>query len=373
MNRGRIKKVAVLRSNSKAATYGKVLTALVNRYEVDCYVWDREGDFVPTIQHSNLKYIRCRVRSDYYTVGTLLKMTLFMAWLFFKLILAEVQAIHAVELDTGLIGLCVAKLRKKLLVYQCLDPYYSHLPPHWPHFLGQWAKRLENAVISAADLFLITDRLRMPQHDGARPKRVVEFPNVPHLDVSGLEKPPSGEFVVGYIGTLLEGRNLIPLVEAVGELADQGIRLVIGGYGPLEKTIAERAREYRNVTYTGWIPYSEVLKRESAFDVFAYTIDPNRESQRWASPNKLFESMALRRPMIVAEGTLVAERVSAIGNGVTIPYGSKAELQSAILKLKKDPGWVQAMGEKGKREFDRNWSWERMEKRLLDAYRELEA
>lgn len=373
MGTTRIKKVAVLRSTPKDATFGKVLTALLKRYEVDCYIWDRQRDYEPIIQHPNLRYHRCTVRAGYYSIGTLLKLVLFEFWLFFKLIFAEVQFIHAIELDTGLIGLCVARLRRKPLIYHCLDPYYSHIPLHWPQFLADWAKRLENRVISAANLFVITDRLRMPQHAGAHPKRVVEFPNVPYLDVSGLQKPLSGEFVVGYIGTLMEGRNLLPIVEAVGELADQGIRLVIGGYGPLEQGISERSREYKNVSYTGWIPYSEVLRLESSFDVFIYTTDPKRESQRWASPNKLFESMALGRPMIVAEGTLAAQRVSAIGNGVIVKYGSKGELQGAIVKLKNDLTRVREMGDKGRREFALNWSWGIMEKRLLDAYGDLNA
>jgi glycosyltransferase involved in cell wall biosynthesis len=373
LNAARIERVAVLRSTPKDAAFGKVLTALLTRYAVDCYIWDRQRDFVPMIQHPNLRYHRCTVRAGYYSVGTLFKLVLFELWLFFKLLFAKVQYIHALELDAGVIGLCIAKLRRKPLIYHCLDPYSSHLPLHWPQFLAGWAKRLENLVISAADLFVITDRLRMPQHAGAHPTRVVEFPNVPYIDVSGLQKPPGGAFVVGYIGTLMEGRNLLTIVEAVGELADQGVRLVIGGYGHLERAVAERARHYHNVSYTGWIPYPEVLRLESSFDVFVYTIDPKRESQRWASPNKLFESMALGRPMIVAKGTLAAERVSAIGNGVMVNYGSKDELQSAIMQLKNDVTRVQEMGEKGRREFTSNWSWEIMEKRLLDAYGGLHA
>jgi len=350
-----------------------VLTALLTRYEVDCYLWDRQGDYKPVIQHPNLRYHRCTVRAGYYSVGTLFKLVLFELWLCFKLLFADVQAIHALELDTGFIGLCVARVRRLRLVYHCLDPYYSHLPLRWPRFLGEWAKRLENLVISASDLFVITDRLRTPQHAGAHPARVVEFPNVPYLDVSGLQKPPSDDFVVGYIGTLMEGRNLLTIVDAVGALADHGIRLVIGGYGQLEQAIAERARHYRNVTYTGWLPYPEVLKLESTFDLFVYTIDPRRASQRWASPNKLFESMALGRPMIVAEGTLAAERVSAIGNGVIVTYGSQDELTRAILQLKNDATRVGEMGQKGRREFDSNWRWEIMAQRLLDAYGDLPA
>ena len=35
--------------------------------------------------------------------------------------------------------------------------------------------------------------------------------------------------------------------------------------------------------------------------------DPDHAGYRWVSPNKVFESMALGRPIIVAERTLAAE------------------------------------------------------------------
>jgi glycosyltransferase involved in cell wall biosynthesis len=81
--------------------------------------------------------------------------------------------------------------------------------------------------------------------------------------------------------------------------------------------------------------------------------------------------MALGKPMIVGKGTLVAERVAMIGNGVTISYGSKEELKNVVLDLKSNPAFVKEMGEKGKEEFRERWSPVGMERRLLGAYRRL--
>lgn len=371
------KRVAVLRSNPSDFAFWKVLMALRNRYGVDCYIWDRRGDYDQIALDENIRFRRFRVQAGFYNVGTFLKLLLFELWLFIRLLFARVNYIHSIDLDTGLIGFFVAKLRGKPFIYQCLDPYYLNLPPQWPKFLGKWAKKMETRLISAADLFIITDRLRLSQHEGANPKRVAEFANVPSAVVSDLEEQSNGEFVVGYIGALVEGRNLMTIIDALGELEQEGIRLVVGGYGPLDEVIAEACRKYKNIDYMGWIPLSrhnqEVLNLESSFDAFIYTNDPDNDGQKWVSPNKLFESMALGKPIVVSEGTLVAERVSSVGNGIMVKYGSKKELQSAILRLKNGPGLVREMGEKGKNEYTQNWTWEIMEKRLLDAYRELGA
>ena len=224
-------------------------------------------------------------------------------------------------------------------------------------------------MISAADLFIITDLLRMPQHEGAEPKRVVEAANVPHLPQVSPSPSRSDVFIIGYLGSLIEGRNLLTVIEACGELEKQGVRLIIGSFGPLETQIEAQTENWSNVSFKKWMPsYEKLLEEDSAFDLFFHITDPASESQKWVSPNKLFEAMAFGKPIIVGKDTLAARRVEAFGNGVAVTYGSKKELQEAILRFKNDPELGSAMGDKGREEFQRNWRPEIMEKRLLEAY-----
>lgn len=366
-----MKTIALLRSYPKDAAFAKAASVLAGEFKVECYIWDRQLDFVPGEGLKNVLYKKYGLRAGFYSLGTFLKLPLFEAWLLFKLLFAKFDAIHAFDLDTGFVGLLVAKLRAKTFVYHCLDPYSAALPAGWPGFLGKAARKLENIVISHADLFIITDLLRMPQHEGARPKKVIEFANVPFLKVTRSQKPVNLDFFAGYIGSLIEGRNLINIVEAAWELKGQGVKLVIGGFGPLEETIRKLSQKYENVLFTPWIPYEQVLEMERSFDVFVYITDKTHTGQRWVSPNKLFESMAFGTPIIVGEGTLAAERVEAVGNGVVVHYGSKEELQRALLDFSNNPRLAGEMGARGKKEFEKNWAPEKMKKRLLDAYREL--
>lgn len=369
-----MKRVALLRSNPKDFAYGRILITLSKQYVIDCFLWDRQGDHVPFIQNQNIQYHKCKLKGGFYDIFTLVKVLLFDLWLFWKLIFTKVQYIHAIDLDTGVVGLLVAKIKRKQFIYHCLDPYYANLPTNWPAFLGKCAKWLENTVITKADLFIITDKLRIVQHVGANPRRLLEFANVPTDADTGL--PTDGrkegeEFVVGYIGSLIAERNLVEIVETVGELQDSGIRMIIGGFGPLEGEIAKRTQERRNISFVGWIPHADVLKTENSFDVFLYTTDPGSASQKWVSPAKLFESMALGKPIVVSKDTLAAQRVSLVGNGIAVEYGSRSALRDAILKLKNDPGMARQLGRRGKEEFERAWTHEIMERRLLEAYGEL--
>ena len=366
-----MKTIALLRAYPRDTGYAKLLVMLSESYMVNCFLWDRQGDYRPFVKHENITYTTCKVKAGFYNWMTLMKLCLFEIWLFVSLLYSACDYIHAIDLDTGLIGWCIARLRGKKFVYHCFDPYYAALPAGWPRWLGKVAKRLEDMLINHADLFIVTDRIRLSQHGHIRPGRIVEIANVPYYAPLEAEKAPGKEFVLGYIGSLVEGRNLRTIIETAGSLKDHGIKLVIGGFGPLEAQVRQWSEPYDNVTYAGWVPHEDLPYLESGFDTFIQITDPASRSQRWVSPNKLFTSMAYGRPIIAGEKTLLADRMESIGNGVAVPYGSKAVLQHVILALSSNPEMAETMGEKGRKLFHRHWRLESMKKRLLDAYRKL--
>lgn len=363
-----MKTIALLRANPKDAWIGKLTAVLSERYAVDCYIWDRQGDFVPHRSGKQASYRLCRVRAGFYDLGTVIRLLFFEAWLFCHLLVSRYDAIHAIDFDTGFVGLFVARLRRKKFVYHCLDPYYAVLPRTWPSWLGALVRMLENWVITQADVFLITDMLRLPQHEGARPKSVVEIANVPFIEMRVRKARRDDVFHVGYIGSLVEGRNLVTLIEAAGSLAGKGVELTIGGFGPLEDLIRNSAKGYPNIRYYDWMPFDKVIDLEATFDVFVHVTDRMDESQRWVSPNKLFESMAFAVPIVVGEGTVSAVHVQEIGNGLVVPYGSVESLRDALVALKNDRELCATMGAKGRQALEHRWDMKMIRTHLLEVY-----
>ena len=157
----------------------------------------------------------------------------------------------------------------------------------------------------------------MPQHEGAKPRRVVEIANVPTSTAIVQAASPSEVFTVGYLGSLIEGRNLLTVIEACGEMAEQGVRLVIGGFGPLGRARWKPRPVACQTFLSNWLPYQQMLAEEAGFDLFLHMTDPTNESQKWVSPNKLFEAMAFGKPIIVGTGTLTSRRVETFKNSNT--------------------------------------------------------
>ncbi len=364
------KKIALLRSNPKDAAFERVAALLSPEHSVVCYLWDRQLDYRPPSVDSGIIYRKFRLRAGYHSLGVLIKLLLFETWLFVQLVLDGSHAIHAFDLDTGVTAWIAARLRGKKFVYHCLDPYAGALPRSWPRMFGRMASALENFIISRSDLFIITDIMRMEQHHGAHPRVTVEFANVPpELTVKETSRNRQ-QFIAGYIGSLVEGRNLNTIIEAVGEIG-KDIELIIGGFGPLEENVNSLCSRYKNVKFIGFVPYRKLLELEQGFDVLIHITDPENPGQKWVSPNKLFESMALAKPLLAGLGTIAGARVTSAGNGITVPYGSKKDVQKSLLMLKENPDMAHEMGRRGRQEYDRKWKPEIMRERLLRAYHTL--
>lgn len=358
--------VVVLRSNPRDSSLTRLLTILAPAYRVRALVWDRTGDYASPVTSPRVEVTASHTPGHYHHASTLVGVLRLQPWLLANTLRSRPAVVHAMDLDTGIVGLVAARVLGVPFVYQCLDPYSGALPTGWPPALGRLVHRIENAVISRSDLFVITDLKRMPQHVGAHPREVVELPNVP---MGALEPQPwsDGGLVVGYVGSLVPHRSLEVIMDTVGGLADSGVQLVLGGYGPLEGHLRRRAERYPNVSFLGWVADEDLMATMGRFDLFVQIENPNHPAYRWVSPNKLFESMALGRPIIVAKGTLAADHLEESGHGVVVLYEDHASLRTALLDLAQDRRHLHSLGEQGRVSFLRDWSPDSVRHRYLRA------
>ncbi len=74
----------------------------------------------------------------------------------------------------------------------------------------------------------------------------------------------------------------------------------------------------------------------SALDFVVCTYDVKGVNPRYAEPNKLYEAIFYRTPMIVSAGSFLAKKVERLGIGISLDPNDKNEIKAKIDTLSED-------------------------------------
>jgi glycosyltransferase involved in cell wall biosynthesis len=167
--------------------------------------------------------------------------------------------------------------------------------------------------------------------------------------------------IVGYAGHLYPWKGVDVLIRALA-LAPELDGLVIGGH-PRE---ADRARVDAlaaelgvgdRVTFTGLLPPADVPARLAAASIVVLPNTASAISDRYTSPLKLFEYLAMGRAIVASDLPSIRE---VLTDGVTaslVPSGDPVALAGALRALANDPARAAALGAEARRLAPRyTWS-----------------
>lgn len=110
---------------------------------------------------------------------------------------------------------------------------------------------------------------------------------------------PLDKKIVLYAGLFDKWKGYLTLLEA-SKFFEKGVKLVM--IGGTEKQVEKLRKEYPNVIFLGYLPYTRLPLNQKAADVL---ILPNsgreKVSKYWTSPLKLFSYMASGRPIVASD------------------------------------------------------------------------
>ena len=286
----------------------------------------------------------------------------------------EYAYIHACDFDTVIPSFVAAKLFGKRLVYDIYDFYVdSH---YVPGAARELVRRAELWFAEHADGVIIVDRSRLPQLDGARPRRltvVYNTPEPPRADASAQAAPSRepGSLRVAFVGLLSAERGLMQAIEVVRR--HPSWTLDIAGYGGDVERVSAAARALPNATFHGQVPYDRCLSLSGAADVLFATYDPAIPNHRMSSANKLFEAMMLGKPIVVARGTGMDRIVEEHDIGFVVPYGDVDALERAFAEVSAwDDAQREAVARRCRAAYTDHFSSERMFERTAALYADLD-
>jgi glycosyltransferase involved in cell wall biosynthesis len=268
------------------------------------------------------------------------------------------------------------------------------LAEHWGVGLlyRELARRIEQANLEAADLVsVVSEPLR--QHVLARgipEQRIIVLPNGVdperfRPDLDGLPMRESlglgDRCAIGFIGTFGPWHGVETLGEAFIRLAQRRpdlsgkISLVLIGDGvrlPVVKNMLQQAGRVGDVVLTGLVPQAEGPAYLRACDILVLPTVPNPDgSPFFGSPMKLFEYMAMGRPIVA---TSLGQTTDVLGDGrnaLLVPPSDPEAMSQAIEHFIDDPDLRQKLGAVARHEVLQQHTWQRHVARLLARIEQL--
>lgn len=178
------------------------------------------------------------------------------------------------------------------------------------------------------------------------------------------------DVLFGYIGTTGMAHGLETVLDAATRLRDQPhLRWLILGEGAARAGLEQRAiaAGLTNVTFHDFVPHAEVLAWTGACDVAVVHLKPD-PLFKTVIPSKIFEAMALERPILMAVEGEAADLVRQAGAGVCIPSGDSYAMADAALNLAANPADRASMGRSGRLAAERHHSRRSKAEALLRVF-----
>lgn len=181
------------------------------------------------------------------------------------------------------------------------------------------------------------------------------------------EHEVNGQFVCSYVGTIGMAHALDVVVRAANQLKEQGrndILFMMVGDGAkreeLEAMVQDQGLEDM-VRFTGRLPRTDMPRALASSDCLLVHL---RKTQLFETviPSKIFEAMAMERPVVMGVRGEAAEIVRRANSGVFMEPENEQDLVDAVTKLADDREFYQSLCREwyAKQHFSRD--------RLADEY-----
>ncbi len=299
------------------------------------------------------------------------------------------QIIHVHDLPLMFLGLLLARLFNARLIYDLHENY--------PATFDLWKKGgIFRPVIRNKHLAVWYDKFSLKKADGVmvvepehvewirrnygidRPIAVisntVDLSSYPQLPVKeDIRKKYAGKYVISYVGQISIERDLDVAIRAAAILRHDipDLRFVIVGDGPDRARLQRLAEELNlndQVEFVGWVPF-EVTATYIRLSKVCLIPQGSNDLIDNGTPHKLYQYMALGKPVVVSDAKAMRRVVLESGCGEIFRSGDERSLADAILKIKSSHH--EEYGAHGQIAVREKYNWQISARNLLELYQSL--
>lgn len=179
------------------------------------------------------------------------------------------------------------------------------------------------------------------------------------------------EKIIGFVGSFYPWHGVDFLIDTYEEILKEynNVSLMLLGDGQMSEQLKKHVREIgleKKVIFTGRVPHDILPEYIALFDI---GIMP--DSNDYGSPMKIFEYMAMEKPIVAPKLKPIEEVIENGHEGVLFARRNNAELEEALLRLLNNAEVCRSMGKEGRAKVLRRHTWELNVKKMIEHYRNI--
>jgi glycosyltransferase involved in cell wall biosynthesis len=190
----------------------------------------------------------------------------------------------------------------------------------------------------------------------------------------GIEFEYKDCFVISFIGLFGPHRGIDTAIRSIPHIINIApeVRLVLVGTGPegyvrFIQGMVEELGVGNEVIFTGWIEFDMIPPIIANSHICLVPHKANGHTNT-TIPHKLFQYMAMRKPVIVSDCVPLKRIVEECECGLIFASENSKELAEAIISLYHDKNMRRRMGENGRMSVEEKYNWEIEGKKLCNVY-----
>lgn len=244
--------------------------------------------------------------------------------------------------------------------------------------LSSVAKKIEMRTYRKCDaLVCVSETLKelIVLESGVPPEKVVVVPNGVDTDLFNPELYHAIRlfpgFTIGFVGGLYSWQAVDLLIEGIYDLRTNGMDLsvVVVGDGIMYETWQNQVNNLgigSNIKFVGRVPWAEVPKYIKGFDV-CYTgqVEIQQVGKMYHSPLKLYEYMAMAKPVVASAFEDAIRMVNNGKNGFLFKPRNKEDLKRALTLAYESQEQLPVIGRRARELVIERHSWEARVKNMI--------
>lgn len=278
------------------------------------------------------------------------------------------DVVHCHDLDTLQAGVWLKKKTGCKLVYDAHEIFGYMILETMPRIVVSFTFWFEKRLIKNVDGIIAVSNPVKSYLNSITDKQITIVMNCKSL-VSEIRQhlPNNSIFTVCYIGGFVESRMFPELVDIICSI--DNVRFVVAGMkNGLYEEVKERCGKYKNCEFLGQISAADVIPKTLESDASICMFNPDRVMHQVGLPNKVFEAMVTKTPIIVTKDMYYSTNFVEKENCGLSVENSGAGVCKAITRLRDNPELCEELGKNGLDAAFKKYNWEKQKDELLEVY-----